>query len=94
MATLQISCLGGVADGVARQPLGLVALDTSTTSARATLPSGTRIVAVWSDAAHHVAVGPAASASATATNGLYLPANTERHIFIDPGQTVAARSLA
>ena len=92
MATLQVSYIGGVENHVARTILGGTTITTSGTSAKTAVaaPLGTEIAIVVSDAAHRVVSAPQASVTATATNGLYVPANVEREFAINAGDGIAA----
>lgn len=92
MATMYVSYLGGVQHGVAKEPIGSTTITTSGTSAKtgSAPPSGTAIAVVVSDAAHYVNVGTFASVTAAASTGMYVPANVERHLSINPGEGVAA----
>lgn len=92
MATLHVSYLGGVQYLVAKDPLGAVTVTTSGTTAKtaAAAPAGAAIAVIVSDAAHYVNTGPQATVTAAATNSMYVPANAERHIAINPGDGVAA----
>lgn len=92
MATMYVSYLGGVQYGVAKEPLSAVTITTSGTTAKtaAAAPAGAAIAVVISDAAHYVNTGPQASVTAAASNGMYVPANVERHIAINAGDGVAA----
>lgn len=96
MATLYVSYIGGVSNGVANNPLGCVTVTTSTTSAKTTgnANRGAALVSVFSDTAHYVTAGPSASVVATAANSIYVPANVERHLAIDVGEEIAAITLA
>ena len=92
MATLQVSYVGGVEKGVAKGIIGGTTITTSgataKTSSAAPLEAG--IVVVFSDAAHRVVNGPQATVEASATTGLYVPANVERHFTIKAGDGIAA----
>jgi len=92
MATLYVSYLSGVQFGVAKDPLAAVTVTTSGSTAKTAVaaPDGAAIAVVFSDAAHYVNTGPQASVTAAASNSMYVPANTERHIAINPGDGVAA----
>ena len=90
MADLRVSYIGGVESGVAKEPMGSQTVTTSGTSAKSNTNPGAGIVVVFSDAAHWINIGPAASVTATATNGMYLPANVERHLALGAGEEVAA----
>lgn len=92
MATLRVSYLGGVQYGVAKEPLAYETVDTSASTAKTAgaAPAGANIAVVVSDAAHIVNTGPFSTVTAAATNGIYVPANVERHIAINPGDGVAA----
>jgi hypothetical protein len=90
MATLYVSWLGGVEKYVAKDPLGCTTVTTSGTSAKTSTNPGAAIAVVFSDAAHYVNTGPSASVTATATNGIYVPANVERHIAMNFGDEIAA----
>lgn len=92
MATMYVSYLGGVQFGVAKDPISATTITTSGSTAKtsAAAPASACIAVVVSDAAHYVNVGPQASVTAAASNGMYVPANVERHIAINPGDGVAA----
>lgn len=92
MATLYVSYLGGVQYMVAKDPCGAVTVTTSGVTAKtaAAAPAEAAIAIVVSDAAHYVNTGPQASVTATAANGIYVPANVERHFAINPGDGIAA----
>lgn len=92
MATLYVSYLGGVQDMVGKEPISVVTITTSGTTAKtaAAAPAEASIAVIWSDAAHIVNTGPQASVTAAATSGMLVPANTERHLKINPGDGVAA----
>jgi hypothetical protein len=92
MATLFISFIGGVENGVASKVLGSATVTTSGTSAKTATaaPTGASIAIVVSDAAHYVAFGPQATVTAAAANGIYVPANIERHVAINAGNGIAA----
>ena len=92
MATLYVSYIGGVQNMVAKDPIGATTVTTSGTTAKtgAAAPAGTAIAVVFSDAAHYVNTGPQASVTAAAATSMYVPANVERHIAINPGDGVAA----
>lgn len=96
MATLYVSYLGGVQYGVAKEPISAVTVTTSTTTAKtaAAAPDNAGIAVVVSDTAHYVNTGPQASVTAAASNSIYVPANVERHFAINPGDGVAAITLA
>lgn len=94
MATMYVSYVGGVAGEVAKQPVGSTTLTTSTVSAKtATAPASAAIAVVFSDVAHYVTTGPQASVTASAATGIYVPANTERHLAINAGDGVSAVTL-
>lgn len=92
MATMYVSYLGGAYKGVASSPLSAVTITTSGTTAKtaAAAPADAQIAIVVSDAAHYVNVGPQDTVTAAASNGMYVPANVEREIVINPGDGVAA----
>ena len=90
MATLYVSYVGGVQYGVAKSPMGTDTIATSGTSAKSDANTGASVAVVFSDAAHYVAVGPAASVVASAANGIYVPANVQRELALNPGDEVAA----
>ena len=92
MATMYVSYLGGALQGVASTPIGSTTITTSGSTAKTAVaaPAGARIVIVVSDAPHYVNVGPQATVTASAANSIYVPANAERHIIIEPGSGVAA----
>lgn len=90
MATLYVSYLGGVEYSVAKNPMGTTTITTSGTSAKSSANKGASIAIVHSDAAHYVAIGPSASVTASAANGTYVPANTEREFALKFGDEVAA----
>lgn len=90
MATLYVSYLAGSQYGVAKSPSGTTTITTSGTTAKSSANTGSAIAVVFSDAAHYVNVGPSASVTASATNGLYVPANTEREFALNSGDEIAA----
>lgn len=90
MADLRVSYIGGVEKGVAKEPMASQTVTTSATSARSTANPGAGIAVVFSDTAHWINTGPAATVTATATNGMFLPANVERHLALNLGEEVAA----
>lgn len=92
MATMYVSYLGGVQHFVGKEPISATTITTSGSTAKtsAAAPDGASIAVVFSDAAHYVNTGPQASVTAAASNGMYVPANVERHIAINPGDGVAA----
>jgi hypothetical protein len=95
MATMYVSWLGGAQFNVAKSPVASETVTTSTVTAKSgAAPAGSGIAMVTSDTAHYVAVGPQATVTATATNGIYVPANCVREIAINPGDGVAAITLA
>lgn len=73
MATLYVSYIGAVENGVSASPLGCETVTTSGTSAQATGNAGAACIMLYSDAAHYVTFG--ANPTATATNGIYVPAS-------------------
>ena len=92
MPTMYVSYLGGVDKMVGKEPISCVTITTSGTTAKTATaaPSNACIAVVVSDAAHYVNTGPQASVEAAASNGIYVPANIERHLAINPGDGVAA----
>ena len=92
MATLYVSYLGGVQYMVGKDPMGADPITTSGATAKtaAAAPDGATIAVIISDAAHYVNTGPQASVTASAANGMYVPANVERHLAINLGDGVAA----
>ena len=92
MATMYVSYLGGVQYSVAKEPISATTITTSGTTAKtaAAAPAEAAIAVVISDAAHYVNTGAQASVTAAASNGMYVPANVERHIAINPGDGIAA----
>ena len=92
MPTMYVSYLGGVQYGVGKDPISATTITTSGTTAKtaAAAPAAAAVAVVISDAAHYVAVGPQATITAAASNGIYVPANTERHSALDPGEGIAA----
>lgn len=90
MADLRVSYIGGVESGVAKEPMGSQTVTTSGVSAKSNTNPGAGIAVVFSDTAHWINTGPAASVTATATNGMFLPANVERHLALNVGDEVAA----
>lgn len=92
MATMYVSFLGGVQYGVAKGPISATTITTSGTSAKtaAAAPEEAAIAVVFSDTAHYVNTGPQASVTAAASNGIYVPANIERHLTINAGDGIAA----
>lgn len=92
MATMYVSYIGGAYLGVATTPISAVTITTSGSTAKtaAAAPAEARIAIVVSDAAHYVNTGPQDTVTAAASNGIYVPANVERHLIINPGDGVAA----
>lgn len=92
MANLYVSFIGGVENGVASKVIGSTTITTSGASAKtaAAAPTGASIAIISSDAAHYVAFGPQATVTATATNGIYVPANESRPVAINAGNGIAA----
>lgn len=92
MATMYVSYGAGVEKGVIKSPAGSTSFTTSGTSAKtaAAPPLNAGIAVVFSDTAHYVAVGPYSSVTAAASNGIYVPANQQREIALNPGDGVAA----
>jgi hypothetical protein len=75
MANLIISFYGSAQNGCGSQPGGSQVVVTSAVSAQsAANANGAEVVSLWSDTAHYVTVG--ANPTATATNGVYVPALT------------------
>lgn len=72
MATLYVSYIGAVENGVSASPLGSETLTTSATSAQAAGNISAACVMLFSDTAHWVAFGT--NPTATASNGIYCPA--------------------
>jgi hypothetical protein len=89
---MYVSYLGGVQHMVGKEPISATTITTSGVSAKtgAAAPAEASIAVIISDAAHYVNVGPFASVTAAASNGMYVPANVERHLAINPGDGVAA----
>ena len=92
MATLYVSYIGGVEIMVAKEPCGAVTVTTSGTTAKtaAAAPAEATIAVIFSDAAHYVNTGPQDSVTASAANGMLVPANVERELKINAGDGVAA----
>lgn len=86
MATLHVSYVAGVQYGVAKGPMAYEAVTTSGTNAAGTGNPGATVAIVFSDAAHFVKVG----AAATTSNGMYVPANVQRELALDHGQQINA----
>jgi len=85
MATLYVSYLGGVEKQVAYDIVGSETITTSGTSAQsAAIPQHAGIAVFYSDTAHYVLTGT--NPTATATTGLYIPANFAREISIKNGK--------
>lgn len=96
MSTMRVSYLGGVAYGVAKEPIATELIDTNTSTpvkTAAAAPLSATIAVVWSDTAHIVNTGAFADVTAAATNGIFVPANSERHLAINRGDGVAALAL-
>jgi len=86
MANLNVSYVSGVQYGVAKGISGGEVIVTSGSNAAGTGNTGAPIVALFSDAAHYVNLG----AAATAANGFYVPANQIVYLGIDIGEQVNA----
>ena len=84
MATLYVSYFSFEEKKVASGLVGSTTITTSGTSAATAdvIPDSAGIVAVHSDAAHYVTIGN--DPTATATNGVYVPANATREIAVSP----------
>lgn len=95
MPTMYVSYLGGVQNLVGKEPISATTITTSGTTAKtaAAAPAEAAIAVIVSDTAHYVNVGPQASVTAAASNGMYVPANVERHLAINPGDGVAAITI-
>ncbi len=94
MPTMYVSWIGGVESQVASTPISSNTLTTSAVSVKtSTAPANATMAVVFGDAPHYVAVGPQASVTAASTSGIFVPANFERHIAINPGDAVAARTV-
>lgn len=91
MANMYVSYLGGVAYGVAKEPIGSEIVVTSGTTAKtAAAAPGAIIAVIFSDTAHYVNTGAFSTVTASAATGIYVPANVERHIALNFGDGVAA----
>ena len=92
MPTVFVSYVAGVQNMIAKEPCGAVTITTSATSAKtaSAAPAEAAIAVIVSDAAHYVNTGPQATVTASAANGMYVPANAERHLVINAGDGVAA----
>ena len=92
MPTVFCSFYGGSHMGVRYDPIAPASITTSGTTAKTAsgAPDGAQIVGVEGDAAHYVNIGPHATVVASSTQGVYVPANTERLFTIPPGYGVAA----
>ena len=88
MATLYVSWIGGVSEGVAFGPVKSETVTTSGTSAKSGANPACKIVRLHSDAAHYVAVGD--EPTATSANGVYVPANIPFDLAITNGKKIAA----
>lgn len=88
MATLYVSWIGGVSNNCAREPIKSETVTTSGTSAQSGANPSGAIVQLFSDAAHYVDVG--SDPTATAANGVYVPASTLYHIAVPDGVKIAA----
>ena len=86
MATLHVSFCSAVQYGVANDPSAYEAVTTSGTNAATTNNPGAPIAFLFSDAAHFVNIG----AAATSSNGFYLPANTLVPFALDNGEEINA----
>lgn len=100
MATLYISYFDNVDLGVAGFPISTETVTTSSTSAASNnVPVNSDVCILFSDTAHYVTISrDGETKAATATNGLYLPANVQMPLrtFVTTGQTVkiTARTVA
>lgn len=100
MATLYISYFDNVDLGVAGFPISTETVTTSSTSnASNNVPVNSDVCILFSDTAHYVTISrDGETKNATATNGLYLPANVQMPLrtFVTTGQTVkiTARTVA
>jgi hypothetical protein len=92
MPTVFCSFYGGSHLGVATDPISTQSITTSGVTARtaSAAPAGAQIVGIFGDAAHYVNIGPQASVVASATDGVYVGANTKEYITIPTGYGVAA----
>lgn len=90
MATLNISYFGSYSDNCAMDPLGEEDITISGTSAQSTFAAAKypRFALLYSDTACHVTQG--SNPTATTTNGMKLPATTERWVRVVPGYKFAA----
>lgn len=79
MGTVRVSCWGGVAAGIAKEPLGVVSITTSGANAQsAAIPVGTEVVSVYGAEDHYIAI--AANPDATGQTRFFVPAKSERDI--------------
>lgn len=92
MPTVYCSFYGGSHLGARYDPISPAVITTSIVTAKTAsgAPDGAQIVGIEGDAAHYVNIGPQATVEASTTQGVYVPANTERLFAIPPGYGVAA----
>lgn len=88
MASLYVSWIGDVTNGIGSSPMGSEVVTTSGTSAQSGANPAGEAVQLFSDAAHYVAVGD--NPTATAGNGIYVPANQAFYLAIGNGKKIAA----
>lgn len=88
MATLYVSWLGDVVNGIGSAPMGSGTVTTSATSAQSAANPAAEAVQLFSDAAHYVTVGD--NPTATAANGTYVPANQLYYLAVSNGKKIAA----
>lgn len=88
MATLYVSWIGGVVSNCAQEPVKSETVTTSGTSAQSGANPAGAVVQLFSDAAHYVDVG--SDPTATAANGVYVPANQVYHLSVPNGAKIAA----
>ncbi|WP_230280265.1 hypothetical protein [Croceicoccus sp. Ery15] len=91
MASLIISYYGGVSNHCASSPLKSETVTTSGTSAQSTAnTSGAAVASLFSDTAHYFTI--ADNPTASAANGVYLPANTL--VWVDLRDALTAKFAA
>lgn len=92
--TLYISYFGGVSKDVAFGPVSSETVSTSTSSAASgAIPIQAAIASLYAAVDHYVTIGTG-TPTATATNGFFLPAGTQRDIAIPNGQGAALKIAA
>lgn len=88
MATLYVSWLGGAVLNCAVDPVKGETVTTSGTSAQSGVNPGGRVAQLYSDTAHYVMTG--SDPTASADNGLYVPANAIYWLSVGSRQRIAA----